>query len=122
MFSCAYGVIKSKFEKQNKMNLANNSSTTNLSRTSMSLRPSAVSAQQQQQRSLPSMERMTLDMLLQPRSNHNHPGDEDSGETVKVRLCSYLQQALDLIDAITIEDKHGGPQMSDLTVCLSPGA
>jgi hypothetical protein len=93
------------------MNLASGSSTTNLSRTSMSLRCSAASAQQQQ-RSLPSMERMTLGMLLQPRSNHNHPGDEDSGETVRVRLCSYLQQALDLVDAITIEVEHGGPQMN----------
>jgi hypothetical protein len=69
--------------------------------TSMSPRRSAVSAQQQG--SLPFQERMTLDLLLQPRSNHNDPGDQDSGETRKGRLCSFLQQALDLVDEIAIE-------------------
>jgi hypothetical protein len=104
------------------MNLSNNSSsTTNFSPTSMSPRRSAASARRQ--RSLPSMERMTLDLLLQPRKQHNQPGDdEDSGgEAVRGRLCSYLQQALDLVDAITVEDEHGGIQRSDLAVCLSPG-
>jgi hypothetical protein len=62
-------------------------------------------------------------MLLQPRKQHNHPGDdEDSGgEAVRELLCSYLQQALDLVDAITVELEHCGIQRSDLAVCLSPG-
>jgi hypothetical protein len=72
---------------------------------------------------MPSMERMTLNMLLQPQSNHNHPRDQDSDETVRGRVCSYLQQALDLVDEFAIEDEQGGvPQRSDLVACLSPGA
>jgi hypothetical protein len=92
---------------------ANNSSTTNLSRISMSSRVSALS--NQQRHSLPSQERMTITMLLRPQSkNRNHPGragDEDSSvlEARRSRLCSYLQEALNLtvsdLYENTIEDK-----------------
>lgn len=93
------------------MNRANDSSTTNLSRTNMPPRRSAASAQQQH--SPPSPERMTIAMMLQPQNNHNPYGDEDSADKAhRRRLCSFLQQALDLVDATesdidenTIEDE-----------------
>lgn len=80
------------------MDQANDSSTTNLSQTIMASIRSAVTA-------LPSPERMTIAMLLQPKSNHNHHhGDEDSAnEARRTRLCSYLQQALDLVDLTEID-------------------
>ena len=81
------------------MDQANDSSTTNLSRTIMPSLRSAVNA-------LPSPERMTITMLLRPRSNHNHHRDEDStgdDEAQRRRLCFYLQQALDLVDVTDID-------------------
>jgi hypothetical protein len=80
------------------MDQANDSSTTNLSHTIMSSLRSAVTA-------LPSPERMTITMLLQPQRNHNHHRDEDSAgnEAHRRRLCSYLQQALDLVDVTEID-------------------
>jgi hypothetical protein len=91
------GVIKSKYEKP-KMNGFEDKSKTNLSRTSMSPRRSAVPAQKQ--RSPPSQKRMTIAMLLQQEmSNQSHPEDEDSAEAQRRRVCSYLEQALDIEDA-----------------------
>jgi hypothetical protein len=80
------------------MDQANDSSKTDLSRTIMSSMRSAVTA-------LPSPERMTIAMLLQPQSSHNHHRDEDdsSDEARRRRLCSYLQQALDLADVTDID-------------------
>lgn len=81
------------------MDQVNDCSTTSLSRTIMPSVRSAVTA-------LPSPERMTIAMLLQPQSNHNHHGDKDSllaDEARRRRLCSYLQRALDLVDVTEID-------------------
>jgi hypothetical protein len=98
--------LENKEQIRMNQNQANDSSTTNLSRASMSTRLSAVS--NTQRHSLPSQQRMTITMLLQQQSkNRNHPGagDDEESEARRIRLCSFLQEALNLVD-VSVSDLY----------------